>query len=75
MSHPFAEEKLWSHRVFVSFARALAERGYPVLRFDYMGAGDSSGTTPETSLQTHLDDLRAAVEVLLARQPQLERVG
>ena len=42
LSHPFAEEKLWSHRVFVSFARALAGRGLAVLRFDYAGAGDSS---------------------------------
>ncbi len=75
MSHPFAEEKLWSHRVFISMARALAERGHTVLRFDYMGAGDSSGTTPETSLQTHLQDLRAAIAELTRRVPQLHRIG
>ncbi len=28
MSHPFGEEKLWSHRVFVVFARALRGAGH-----------------------------------------------
>jgi pimeloyl-ACP methyl ester carboxylesterase len=75
MSHPFGEEKLWSHRVFVSFARALASRGYAVLRFDYSGAGDSDGDTSSTTLETHLRDLGAAVELLVARAPDAERIG
>ena len=75
MSHPFGEEKLWSHRVFVSTARALAARGHAVLRFDFMGAGDSSGMTTDTSLETHLADLRAAVRELRARAPAVQRVG
>lgn len=75
MSHPFGEEKLWTHRVFVSLARALAQRGHNVLRFDYMGAGDSSGMTTATSLQTHLGDLSAALDVLKARCPGVKRIG
>jgi exosortase A-associated hydrolase 2 len=75
MSHSFAEEKLWSHRVIVSFARSLARRGHPVLRFDYMGAGDSSGDTPDTSLDSHRADLVAAVQELSRRVPSLERIG
>jgi uncharacterized protein len=75
MCHPFGEEKLWSHRVFVSFARALAARGTAVLRFDFLGAGDSSGTTPDTSLETHLADLEAAIAALRERVPSIERVG
>jgi pimeloyl-ACP methyl ester carboxylesterase len=75
MSHPFGEEKLWSHRVFVSFARALASKGHPVLRFDYSGAGDSAGDTSSTTLETHLRDLGAAVELLAARAPTAERIG
>jgi uncharacterized protein len=75
LSHPFAEEKLWAHRVYVSFARALAARGHAVLRFDYMGAGDSTGMTPDTSLDTHLADLVAAIAALRMRVPEAERVG
>jgi pimeloyl-ACP methyl ester carboxylesterase len=75
MSHPFGEEKLWTHRVFVSMARTLASRGYSVLRFDYMGAGDSSGLTPDTSLQTHISDLSAAITTLIERQPAVQHVG
>ena len=75
MSHPFGEEKLWSHRVFVVFARTLALRGIPVLRFDYSGAGDSGGETAIASVDAYLDDLGAAVEALSARAPAVTRVG
>ena len=67
MSHPFGEEKLWSHRVFVVFARALASRGIPVLRFDFTGAGDSEGDTAKAGVDTYLDDLDAASRVLIER--------
>lgn len=60
--HPFGEEKLWTHRVFVSFARRLAAAGYPVLRFDYMGHGDSGGDFSDASLSTARSDVRCAVE-------------
>lgn len=75
MSHPFAEEKLWSHRVFVSMARALAQRGHAVLRFDYAGAGDSSGSSAEVSMDTHLDDLAAAVAFLTGKLPDVTSIG
>lgn len=75
MSHPFGEEKLWAHRVYVSFARALAARGHIVLRFDYAGSGDSDGMTPDTSLETHLDDLSSALATLRSDHANVERVG
>ena len=59
--HPFAEEKLWTHRVFVSFARRLAGLGHPVLRFDYMGNGDSDGVFSESSLESALADVQSAL--------------
>lgn len=61
---PFAEEKLWAHRVFVSFARLLAQEGFVVLRFDYMGTGDSEGETEDATVETHLADIEAAVREL-----------
>jgi exosortase A-associated hydrolase 2 len=60
--HPLAEEKLWAHRVYVSFARRLAAAGFPVLRFDYMGNGDSDGDFSQSSLTTIKSDVRCAVD-------------
>lgn len=60
--HPFGEEKLWTHRIFVLFARHMAARGYPVLRFDFMGNGDSEGDFSESSLSTARQDLQIAIE-------------
>jgi exosortase A-associated hydrolase 2 len=59
--HPFGEEKLWTHRVFVSFARRLASDGHPVLRFDYMGNGDSDGSFSESTLQSMIADVHTAL--------------
>lgn len=65
--HAFGEEKLWAHRVFVSFARELAERGHPVFRFDCRGHGDSEGDFGDSSLETNLEDIDAAVTFCKSR--------
>jgi len=65
--HPFAEEKLWAHRSFVTFARELARKGHPVLRFDYFGNGDSDGVFADSSMDTALADIAAALDVLKVR--------
>lgn len=65
--HPFGEEKLWAHRVFVSFARRLARAGHTVLRFDFMGAGDSDGDLAGCSLESSVQDVHAAIDTLRAR--------
>ncbi|HWR97509.1 MAG TPA: alpha/beta fold hydrolase [Candidatus Methanoperedens sp.] len=61
---PFAEEMLWSQRVFVSLARELCSRGFPVLRFDYAGTGDSEGDFQDSTMQGWLSDIGAAIDVL-----------
>jgi uncharacterized protein len=64
--------RVGSHRQFVLMARAFAERGFPVLRFDVRGMGDSGGRFAGFE---HLDDdIRAAIDALLAEVPRLERV-
>lgn len=62
--HPCFEEKLWAHRVHVGMARELAQRGYPVLRFDYMGHGDSDGDFELATVATRLSDIGSAVQTL-----------
>jgi len=71
---PLAEEKLWSHRVFVSFARDLAERGFAVLRFDYRGEGDSDRPFEQSDCSTRIADVRAAIDELKRQVPGLDRV-
>ena len=65
--------RVGSHRQFVLLARALAAAGFPVLRFDYRGMGDSDGG-PRSFEQIN-DDIRAAVDALQAAVPGLEDVA
>lgn len=61
-----------SHRQFVLLARALADAGYPALRFDYRGMGDSTGD-PRNFEQID-EDIAAAIDALFQHAPQIERV-
>jgi alpha-beta hydrolase superfamily lysophospholipase len=70
--HPFGEEKLWSQRVLVNFARTMAAHGTPVLRFDSRGQGDSPIAEQEC-LDTYLEDIDSAVTETLERT-DFERV-
>jgi exosortase A-associated hydrolase 1/exosortase A-associated hydrolase 2 len=60
-----------SHRQFVLLARAVAEAGYPVLRFDYRGMGDSSGDLRDFEQVT--PDLAQAIDAFQKDQPALRR--
>lgn len=51
--------RVGSHRQFVLLARTLAHNGYPVLRFDYHGMGDSSG--PKSDFLDCGADIAAAI--------------
>jgi len=65
--HPFAEEKLISHRVMVNLARRLTKEGIYCLRFDEMGHGDSDGNFENSTIETRLSDIRCAVDYLRKR--------
>ena len=52
--------RVGSHRQFVLLARRLAAAGYPVLRFDFRGMGDSEGTPRD--FERVEADLRAAID-------------
>ena len=70
-----AQYRVGSHRQFVLLARELAAHGIPVMRFDYKGMGDSEGELGQPEPCEHLDsDIRAAVDTLLDRLPDLEKV-
>jgi exosortase A-associated hydrolase 1 len=61
-----------SHRQFTLLARAFAEAGYPVLRFDFRGMGDSEGAARPFDART--GELEAAIGALLDAVPTLEGV-
>ncbi len=60
-----------SHRQFVLLARALATAGYPVLRFDYRGMGDSSGNQRDFSAVSA--DVQSAIGAMQAKLPAISR--
>lgn len=63
--------RVGSHRQFVLLARTLAAAGYPVLRFDHRGMGDSGGEPPGFEM---LDaDVGAALDAFGAALPALRR--
>jgi exosortase A-associated hydrolase 1/exosortase A-associated hydrolase 2 len=64
--------RVGAHRQFVALARVLAAQGYPVLRFDLRGMGDSTGTF--VGYQESGPDIRAAVDQLQTQVPTLHRV-
>lgn len=61
-----------SHRQFVLLARHLAGAGFPVLRFDVRGMGDSDGA--QRSFESLTPDIAAAIAALCVQQPQVQRV-
>lgn len=62
-----------SHRQFVHLARRLSASGHAVLRFDVRGMGDSEGDMRSfTALD---DDIAAAIDALVARQPSVQHVA
>jgi exosortase A-associated hydrolase 1 len=61
-----------SHRQFTLLARRLASAGFAVLRFDYRGMGDSSGTP--RNFEAIDADIRAAIDALVAACPSVRGV-
>jgi alpha/beta superfamily hydrolase len=59
---PFGQESLRAHRSLRELATRLADAGFPALRFDYRGSGDSAGEPEEARLEGWVEDVSVAVE-------------
>lgn len=58
------------NRMWVRLAHRLAAEGFPVLRFDYHGVGDSTGTVRMFSLsRPFVEDVDGAMQWLRAHRP------
>ncbi len=64
--------RVGSHRQFVLLARALCDAGFPVMRFDHRGIGDSEGD--ERGFEHIDDDLDAALDAFFDACPALREV-
>jgi len=67
-----AQYRVGSHRQFVQLARHVAAAGFPVLRFDLPGMGDSPGEV--VSFEETAPHIAAAIDALQAELPLVKRV-
>jgi alpha-beta hydrolase superfamily lysophospholipase len=71
---PSGYEAICTHRSYRIFAEAAAARGFPALRFDYDGTGDSSGHGLDADRVGHwLRSITIAIDTLKV-QAQVDRV-
>lgn len=67
-----SQTRIGSHRMYERLAKALAEKGFPCLRYDRRGVGDSAGTDP--GFKGSGPEIKAAASAFRAAAPKLERV-
>ena len=64
---PVGHEYVNSHRALRQLAARLCNAGFPVLRFDYHGCGDSSGSGEEGTILQWLEDISTAISEVRRR--------
>lgn len=66
--YPLGHEYFRAHRAFVKLGERLARLGFPVLRFDYVGTGDSEGDCGHNGVDVWLDDIAQSAGELQRRE-------
>ena len=67
LCYPMVSEYLWTHRIYRQIAVRLSMAGFPVLRFDYYGCGDSGGEAEEGGIRQWCTDISAATDQVKER--------
>jgi len=67
LCYPMAQEYIRSHRTYRQLAYHLSKFGFPVLRFDFFGCGDSEGNCEEGRIHQWLTDIGSAISEIRER--------
>jgi len=67
LCNPMGQEYIRCHQFYLQLAVRLSRIGFPVLRFDYYGCGDSAGDSEEGSVAQWIADLNDAIDVVKKR--------
>jgi pimeloyl-ACP methyl ester carboxylesterase len=67
LCYPMGNEYIQCHRAYRQLAVRLSASGFPVLRFDFYGCGDSSGTCEQGQVGQWLTDIAAALREIRGR--------
>jgi pimeloyl-ACP methyl ester carboxylesterase len=62
LCYPIGHEYLRAHRAYRNLALSLSRSGIPVLRFDYLGSGDSAGSSDQIGVEQWNGDVDAAID-------------
>ncbi|MFN8008650.1 MAG: alpha/beta hydrolase [Terriglobia bacterium] len=65
LCNPMGFEYMWSHRAMRQLAVRLSRTGFPVLRFDYYGCGDSGGEDTDGHVEQWITDIGIAIDELV----------
>jgi uncharacterized protein len=65
LCYPGVHEYNTAHWAFRRLAASLSRAGYPSLRFDYLGTGDSDGAVEETTFSSMVGSVQTAARELL----------
>jgi len=67
LCYPMGDEYIRSHRSYLQLATRLSDAGFPVLRFDFYGCGDSGGSSEEGDISQWLTDISTAIDEIRDR--------
>ena len=67
LCYPMGQEYIRSHRTVRQLAIGLSKIGFPVLRFDFSGCGDSEGDCEQWRIRQCLMDIDSAIAELKTR--------
>jgi pimeloyl-ACP methyl ester carboxylesterase len=74
LCNPFAQEAVRTHRLYRVLADRLAREGFAVMRFDYLGTGESAGDGVVARLARFCADVVAADRELRSRAGATETI-